>query len=281
MDIFFRAVGFSNLDDINELMETLHNSPDKRSIIGISYDETYIEHYKDLGMGLGITLCGTICKDQKLKLKHILPTVNSDIVTPIKQYSVEDNEFTTVSYLDNNVNEILFILQSGIDFISDKTGFIKYGHDISKEKKVNVAALSIWGTIILPIANNKNNNESHARHGSLRIKSKNSSKSENTIYTKESIKVISTRLHEEDLLSIVDSYFLPIEDGEQYCYDILGYITAVKIIKNFETWEDVYKITVVSVGVTQQIFINKYDVLGTPMVGMRFMGTCKLHGDIL
>jgi len=90
---------------------------------------------------------------------------------------------------------------------------------------------------------------------------------------------ISRRIESEDVLSIVNSYFMPngIESDK---YSVLGDILECKKILNHFTMEGVYEMTIVCNDITFELCINERDLLGEPVVGRRFKGDIWLQGKV-
>ena len=91
--------------------------------------------------------------------------------------------------------------------------------------------------------------------------------------------LILTRIVNEDILSIVDSYFMPY--GIQ-CdqYSILGEILEVHTGSNIVTDEELVQMTIESNNMQFDVCINRKDLLGDPQVGRRFKGTVWLQGKL-
>ena len=91
--------------------------------------------------------------------------------------------------------------------------------------------------------------------------------------------MISRRVMKEDILSIVDTYFMPygIESDQ---YSIMGEILNYDTIENSVTSEKCYIPTVDSNNLVFDVCINESDLLGEPAVGRRFKGNIWMQGQI-
>ena len=100
-----------------------------------------------------------------------------------------------------------------------------------------------------------------------------------TMEEMDTYSMISTRIVNEDILSIVDSYFMPY--GIQ-CdqYSILGEILEVHTGSNIVTDEELVQMTIESNNMQFDVCINRKDLLGDPQVGRRFKGTVWLQGQL-
>ena len=90
---------------------------------------------------------------------------------------------------------------------------------------------------------------------------------------------ISKRIQNEDVYSLVDSYFMPygVECDQ---YSVLGEITACKSEVNKLTGEKLHVMTVVCNDVSFDVCINETDLFGEPEVGRRFKGIVWMQGMI-
>ena len=91
--------------------------------------------------------------------------------------------------------------------------------------------------------------------------------------------MISKRAKSEDVFTIVDSYLIPF-GVETDKYSILGTIYDVKEMKNSETGQEIYYLSIGCNDIEFDICINKEDLLGEPVRGRRFKGVVWLQGII-
>ena len=92
--------------------------------------------------------------------------------------------------------------------------------------------------------------------------------------------LLKERLREEDFLTVMSGYFMPatVEDS---VYAILGEILAIKERKNKITDEEMYVLTLDVNDLILEVVIHKDELIGMPSVGMRFMGTCWIQGQVI
>ena len=100
-----------------------------------------------------------------------------------------------------------------------------------------------------------------------------------TMEDMDTYSMISERIVNDDILTIVDSYFMPygIECDQ---YNIMGEIRDVVSFQNVLTGENLYQMTVESNDMQFDICINKQDLFGEPQVGRRFKGIIWLQGQL-
>ena len=151
---------------------------------------------------------------------------------------------------------------------------------------VNLSALSVQGTIMLPIAKTPNQKRLLKKKRQARTKLVSSARNgdENAIesLTLDDMNIyttISDKILKEDVYTLVDNYFMPYGvECDQYA--IMGEITDYRLTINTYTKEPVYILSVTCSDVEYDIAINRKDLVGEPAVGRRFKGNIWLQGHI-
>ena len=88
---------------------------------------------------------------------------------------------------------------------------------------------------------------------------------------------IAKRVKNEDVLSIVESYFMPCGIScDQYA--VMGTILDVETLTNSLTGDKIYRMILDCNDLVFDLCINKEDLLGEPEVGRRFRGNIWLQG---
>ena len=90
---------------------------------------------------------------------------------------------------------------------------------------------------------------------------------------------ISRRAKKEDVLTIVESYFMPYGIACDQ-YSIMGDILAVEKVQNSLTEEYIYILTVECNDLVFDVCINKEDLMGEPLPGRRFRGNVWMQGMV-
>ena len=100
-----------------------------------------------------------------------------------------------------------------------------------------------------------------------------------TIEDMDLYSMLSRRVYDEDLYTIVDTFFMPygIECDQ---YQIMGNINYYAKVRNSVTKEYVYQMNIECNDMNFDICINEADLTGDPEVGRRFKGTVWLQGKI-
>ncbi|MDR2899158.1 MAG: DUF3881 family protein [Clostridiales bacterium] len=299
MDSFLRVIGFSKIRTGNRYSDiqndVIHN-PDKRIIFSGDDGTVVVEYHKMYGDNLGIVLRGLIDERENIIVQSCEAFAGSDTDAYVNKYIVEySNDEPVIVFEDIDTgNELVFELLNRVDLLKGEKHFIDYGRSVHFSKalgiirrKVNYSGLSLHGKVILPVCkeaesyDEKLEEESFFNNLVLRFNEGDDDAGEMLkLYAEETTNVLRERLMEEDFLSIVEGYFLPMDYNESE-YSILGDITHVGYSVNSVTKERVVKLTVNTTGTDIQIFINRKDLLGIPIKGMRFMGTCRLRGHVI
>ena len=95
----------------------------------------------------------------------------------------------------------------------------------------------------------------------------------------EASKMLQERLKSEDILSVLEGFFVPVGDQDDV-YSVLGIIEHVELLINRETNEELYHLELMCMTIPIELYISKKDIIGQPTPGMRFKGTCWIHGEI-
>ena len=91
--------------------------------------------------------------------------------------------------------------------------------------------------------------------------------------------MISGRIPNEDVYSIVDTYFMPY-GMECDLYNVMGEILDCSRVRNVMTNEEVYELRISCNDLEIDVCINTNDLMGEPEVGRRFKGVIWLQGSI-
>lgn len=100
-----------------------------------------------------------------------------------------------------------------------------------------------------------------------------------TMEDMDTYSMISQRIATDDILSIVDSYFMPygIECDQ---YSVMGEIVDFMTFKNIITGEEICQITIDCNDMLFDVCINREDLLGELKIGRRFKGIIWLQGQL-
>ena len=147
-----------------------------------------------------------------------------------------------------------------------------------------LGALSTEGKIIMPIFSTANQVENIRRYSKKHLELLNAAKEgDEDAYEKlalddmDTYAMVSDRMEQEDLYSIVTTYFMPngIESDK---YSILGEILDCKRIVNHRTADNMYILKVECNEIVFDVCINSKDLFGEPAIGRRFKGSIWMQG---
>ena len=151
---------------------------------------------------------------------------------------------------------------------------------------VRLSALSISGKVILPVVRNdserlKRLRESESRNGMIAAARQGDQDAlENlTIEDIDMYTSISKRIKSEDVLTIVESYFMPYGIACDQ-YSVMGDILSVEEVYNQLTGEKLYQMLIECNDILIDVCMNAEDLLGEPAEGRRFRGNIWLQGHL-
>lgn len=242
-----------------------------------------IEIFVQFDKSIGLAIHGEFIENGEFEVEYTFPFVKVKNFSYYDEITVEKNvaNYSFSAACDNHDTgvSVIFYLQNALDYVN-----LKFPKKVSAE--AGFAGLSLSGKILLPtmeydeykksynkikqdkskmIADAQNGDESAIENLTL---------DEMNAYTK-----ISQRVLSEDVLSIVETSFMPF-GMECDRYAVIGKILEIEECKNHVTMEIVYNMTLECNDIIINVVINKDDLIGDPMVGRRFKGTIWLQGNI-
>ena len=177
---------------------------------------------------------------------------------------------------------IIFYVQNVVDFLSER----QMNQLSSCSVTLRFSGLSTDGRILLPVAkrvSDEENSEAILQRTRL-IKAAREGDEEAienlTLEDMDTYSMISRRIADEDVFSIVSTYFMPY-GVECDHYNVLGEILKYDLVENSLTKEKIYVLTIESHDLIFEVCINQEDLLGEPEVGRRFKGIVWLQGEII
>lgn len=289
MHKYLRAVGFSQLKSRNELKRILNHvlkEPTERQYVSVGDDRILVEFRKEFADSIGITVCGNYTDDVEFEYDFYYPYIIGKNVSSTEEVSVE-RHIEKESYA--GLCDELKVGVSLIFYLQNRMDYLKHRNSRSKQvpySSVNLAGLSVEGSIVLPLMKDpvktmavKNQEES--RHELLAAaREGNEDAIENlTMEDMDLYTAISKRIGKDDILSLVDTYFMPW-GIECDLYSILGEILEVRALTNCLTKETIYVITLKCNDICFDVCINEKDLVGDPAPGRRFKGIIWLQGHV-
>lgn len=289
MHHYLRTIGFSNLKNrsqLDQLLKEVVSKPDTEKLAIDSDGNEFIEIVHMYSECFGITVCGEYQDDNNFYINYFYPVfIGRDISTEeqieIERHTANESYAGVCDEMCLGVT-LIFYLQNAADYLNQKIIFGKICQNVS----TTLAALSTSGKIILSIGKNeeqlRNTEQNRRNHNHLMAAARDGDEEAIESLTLEDIdlySMISRRVEKEDVLSIVESYFMPygIESDQ---YSIMGQILDSKKVQNHATKEEMYIMKINANDLVFDLCINEKDLIGEPEVGRRFKGNIWMQGKI-
>ena len=270
----------ANKEQLDLILNNASQDPDKKYVLGLFDDDVYVEYFKFYQNTLGLNLRGTLDINEEFTVSNYFPMALSDVSIEVSNLQVitgkNNDDVYAVCEEEETGNEFFFSLQNYLEYMSCDEANLKYS--------MQLVGLADTGTIVLPIVKEDEEilEEEEQAYKELVTRSRYGDKEADELILQnliETSQMIQDRLQYEDFLSIVRTYFVP-QNEERAEYFILGDIIRCEKIQNKLTEEYVWRLTLEVTGTYMQVFIGEKTVVGLPMVGMRYIGTCWLQGNV-
>ncbi len=290
MHDYLRAIGFSSIirrKDMEKLIKHIKDFPDERFITPIASDCSLVQINKSFGSQIGITIIGEYDEDDLFYIDNCFPYCKGNYVSSegsINMKKISDREAYEAFCDDLNIGcPLIFFLQNISDYVRSCWSNVS-NQNITD---VRLGGLSVEGTVLL--GNRKNTfidylnlrvQKAQRNEMILSARSGDTDAIDNlTLDDMDTYTLIAKRLEKEDILSIVETSFIPygVECDQ---YSIIGVIMSVHLEINKFTNENYWLLSVNCNDIPIDICINTKDLLGEPIVGRRFKGVIWLQGYI-
>ncbi len=297
MHSYFRAIGYSNVvtaPDTEKLIDRILHDKSAERVTEDKESYPMREYRYEIAENMGIMVRCEVDtnplseSETALRVlnyfpyfKSTVPSIYSDVYVSKKvdtraYHGMCDDYRLGVS--------LIFYMLNTVDYLNNKLKF-KNGCLL---RPVSVSALSLEGKILLPLSDTckveipklgpaqdmfaEDTRTPYAQDFD-------SSRAGAFLNRVENYAEVARRARKEDVFSIVETTFIPY-GAESDVYNILGIIEKVKLLKNKDTGEDVYVLSVLCNGIYMDVCINAGDLLGEPAVGRRFRGIVWIQGDV-
>ena len=286
MHKFLKSIGFSDFKkkDLEIILNEIIARPQMVKVTKDSEGNEFAELSKEFATNVGITVRGNYLENDKFEMEYYHPYFYGTSLTTQEEITVEKHS-EKESYAgvceDSNIGvTLIFYLQNIADYLSEKnrrpSGQKMYGAYLS--------GLSVDGSILLPIEKfkEKANKCRYSERSQLVAQARegNEEAIENlTLEDMDMYSILSRRVMNEDIFSIVSSTFMPygIESDQ---YSILGEILDYTIVENSITKEHIYCMKIECNDLIFDVCINSKDLIGEPAVGRRFKGNIWIQGSV-
>lgn len=286
MHKFLKSIGFSDFKkkDLEIILNEIIARPQMVKVTKDSEGNEFAELSKEFATNVGITVRGNYLENDKFEMEYYYPYFYGTSLTTQEEITVEKHS-EKESYAgvceDSNIGvTLIFYLQNIADYLSEKnrrpSGQKMYGAYLS--------GLSVDGSILLPIEKfkEKANKCRYSERSQLVAQARegNEEAIENlTLEDMDMYSILSRRVMNEDIFSIVSSTFMPYGIESDH-YSILGEILDYTIVENSITKEHIYCMKIECNDLIFDVCINSKDLIGEPAVGRRFKGNIWMQGRV-
>ena len=289
MHQYLKAIGFDNIrtrKDLIQLLDDVKNNFTHQTIVSYRPEEDFCEYQKEYGQCIGITMCGELDERENFDQAYYFPYFEGSGITTYAEIVVErkiEKEQYVGMCEDSKIGiSLIFTLQNGIEYMREyQAGFIS-----GLTTSVTFSGLALSGTILLPVIKNEQQmkNEKAAADNRMMLLSAARNGDQTAIETLtlddiDTYSKVSRRLANEDVFSIVDTYFMPY-GVECDLYSIMGEILAVRERQNIATGARLYQMKLNVNELQFDVCVPADSVMGEPEIGRRFKGTIWLQGYI-
>ena len=287
MHKYLSAIGFKHIESkqqLNKLLEFAETSFQVEKTMKIKDDVEVSERIKHFTKDMGLMVCGTYDQNDKYEREHYIPFFLGKGEKKFDEIAVErhiaKNSYAGACEYPGIGITLIYYLQNAVEYLSE----LKF-HQFNKDTvSLTLSGLASEGKILLPVIQEKQSfveKEESIRRQSKLIKEARSGDESAieslTMQEMDTYSMISKRIENEDVLSIVSTYFMPCGlECDQY--SILGEILKYEKRENSLTKEKVYVMTLDCNGLEFDVCINAEDLMGEPEIGRRLKASIWLQG---
>ena len=289
MHSYLRAVGFSKItkrSSIRQIITDVVENYDDKIIVKDHPEGVFAEFSKDYRCDCGITVCGQYDENNVFYPDYYFPFFRGTGITTQENVIIErhtEKESFAGACDDLRIGvTLIFYLQNAAEYMKEKykSGMLPDGQPLT------LSGLAREGKILFPVEKDKEavkaERELTKNRNHLIAAARNGDEEAMESLTMEDMdtySMISQRIVTDDILSIVDSYFMPygIECDQ---YSVMGEIIDYMTFENIITGEKICQITIECNDMQFDVCINREDLLGELKIGRRFKGIIWLQGQL-
>lgn len=309
MHRYLRAIGFSKINKREELQELINEVVEKallhseqtkqkkhkkeaeyissRNIAADEDNRVFAELFLEYVHGAGICVRGEFDEDNNFLFEYYFPYLNGNCISSNEDVTVERHA-EKESYAG-----VCEDIKVGVSLIFYLQNMVPYKHLKAlnqlpvQDTSVVLSALSVEGTIMMPINKNEYDKQRIKKVSSERNRLIAQARRGDddaietlTLDDMDTYTIISKKIHDDDLFTLVDTYFMPygVECDQ---YSIMGEIMRMHIDRNRVTDEEIVVMTIECNDLLLEVCINRADLYGEAAVGRRFKGVVWLQGFIV
>ena len=289
MHQYLKAIGFDNINtryDLKDLMEDVEAGFTHQTIVSYRPGEDFCELRREYGQCIGVSLCGELDDDDNFYPDYYFPYFEGSGISTYADIAIErkiEKEQYVGMCEDSKIGiSLIFTLQNGIEYMRERQAGFTTGVTTS----VTLSGLALSGMILLPVVKDerqlKSEQAASDNRKMLLNAARNGDQSAIETLTLDDIDIysqVSRRLANEDVFSIVDTYFMPY-GVECDLYSIMGEILAVRHRTNSATGVELYQMKLNVNEMQFDVCVPAEEVMGEPEIGRRIKGTIWLQGYI-
>jgi hypothetical protein len=283
---YLRAVGFSNIQKREEYEELVRFTSEcyqtEESAVNAE-GEDFSERRKAFAEQMGLMVRGVYDEKEEFHAEYCVPYFTGraerfyeDMV--IERHAEKESYAGVCDDMNLGVS-LIFYLQNVTEYLNRK----RYGRMENATASLILSGLSVEGKVLMPVYQKmpvvSEIKASQERSRMLQAaRDGDEDAIENlTLEDMDMYSMISRRITDEDVFSIVTTHFMPC-GVECDHYNIMGEILDVELLENNKTHEKVYVLTIETNEIIMDVCINQKDLLGEPKAGRRFRGIIWLQG---
>ena len=284
MHSYLKSIGFSGIEDKKQLDAVLKDvieNYDEKIVVEDRAGHLFTELSKLYGCDFGITVCGEYNEENHFEMEYYFPYFRGTGITMQEEVTIEKHagkESFAGACDDIRIGvTVIFYLQNAGEYLTQRSRGVY---------NVTLSGLAKKGTILLPVMEvdeeeqqKKNDAVDRGRLIAAARNGDEEAMESLTIEDMDTYSMISQRVQNEDIYSIVDTYFIPY-GMECDLYNIMGRILEVNKVHNTDTGDSVYEMRILCNSLELDICINENDLLGVPQAGRRFKGIVWLQGYV-
>ncbi|UWP61146.1 DUF3881 family protein [Ruminococcus gauvreauii] len=287
MHSYLKAIGFSEIDskkELNNILDMVISNYDEKMVVEHDGNHLFAEMSKSFGYDCGITVCGEYDENNEFQMEYYYPYFHgTDVSTKegviIEKHAGKESFAGACDDVRIGVTLIFYLLNAG-EYLNEKEKGFLAGTDTT----VTLSGLALEGKILLPVKKDSQQVEEDKKtmtnRNHLIAAARNGDEEAMESLTMEDIDtytMISRRIQQEDVFTIVDSYFMPygVECDQ---YNVMGNIVDFVESTNVLTKEKMYQISLNCNDIKFDVCINQKDLMGEPEIGRRFKAVIWLQG---
>lgn len=288
MHTYLEAAGFGEIrsrHEMDELITDVVYHYDKRTVFRGTDGQLMAEFRREYAPDLGLVVCGEFQDDREFRPDYCFPWFGGAIVSTEQEISFEKHagqESYAGACEDPRLGASLIFYLSNLG---------EYQKAYERKTDIGVlpvkmSALAKEGRILLPLSEKLRDSSSFRRQAENRSRLLSAARGGDekaieslTMEEMNSYDVISKRLEKEDVLTIVESCFIPygVECDQ---YSLTGTITSCDLVQNRRSGEWIYQMQLDVCDFSLDVSINAERLEGEPEEGRRFRGLIWLQGEV-